>query len=741
MSIDETEVQPLNGVAHKRVRLEDPIADQIPGHRAMPEPVDQDERDAAKPSVPEPDEEGAAAGEERRGIATFVKDVAAHPHAKFAARQAAYPLLGIHALAVSTWKSRTTAEHDHWIRLARSQGNHELAHQWVEAAARFREQRHKRRMELLKAPWHLAKATVLGTGLTTGGLVALGIILAIVNKDARDAFRPLLDVMHAIEWMWWLGSVLWYPMLLATPFTLAAALWAVGRNASQHSTGWVSKLMPQSADAGIIVTADGIVQALKALPIKELKAAFKAGWTPAFTTTPIKEGQGYHAMFELPLDVTPQMVADQRERFARALHRAPIEVWAVDAERRGTGAVGHLDLWVADRGVLNKPAPEYPLLTSGTADVFTGVPAGVTPRGDILTIPMVGNNFVAGGMMGQGKSNACRVVFLGASLDPLAELRAYVFAGNGDFDAYRPRLSVYERGADRRTIVKGIEGLRWLYAEVERRENRLAELGAKKLTRDLALKHPDLRPIATLFSECHELFGDKEFGEEAAELGVQTMRRARKTGLWLGFDTQSSRKDAIPPKIVELVSVNACFAVKSWRSNDGFLGDGSFQAGIRATVLRPTTDRGRSLITGVSDELYEILNWFFIAVDDDSGWDAATDVIERAMKLLAKGTKTLGDAPVVVEERIERDLLADLLEVLPDDIETSAAQVVPLLKALDPVFYGGLKKRDDLVVRLAILGHKVPSTGNTWPMTPELVRGFMAKGTAASEPEDSDEAS
>ena len=112
------------------------------------------------------------------------------------------------------------------------------------------------------------------------------------------------------------------------------------------------------------------------------------------------------------------------------------------------------------------------------------------------------------------------------------------------------------------------------------------------------MQHQDLRPKLALFSECHEMFGHPEYGELAADLAAKTMRRARKTAIWLGFDTQSSRKDAIPPKVVELVSVNGCFYVKSWRSNDGFLGDGSFAAGIRATELRPGRDRGTSLVTG-----------------------------------------------------------------------------------------------------------------------------------------------
>jgi hypothetical protein len=33
----------------------------------------------------------------------------------------------------------------------------------------------------------------------------------------------------------------------------------------------------------------------------------------------------------------------------------------------------------------------------------------------------------------------------------------------------------------------------------------LAELGAKKLTRAIAERHPDLRPMLVVFSECHEM--------------------------------------------------------------------------------------------------------------------------------------------------------------------------------------------------------------------------------------------
>jgi S-DNA-T family DNA segregation ATPase FtsK/SpoIIIE len=91
-------------------------------------------------------------------------------------------------------------------------------------------------------------------------------------------------------------------------------------------------------------------------------------------------------------------------------------------------------------------------------------------------------NLVFGGLMGQGKSNAARVVMLGAALDPLAELWVFVFANNGDFDAYEPRLARYHRGIDDDVAADALHALRELYEKVAQREARLAELGAKKVT-------------------------------------------------------------------------------------------------------------------------------------------------------------------------------------------------------------------------------------------------------------------
>ena len=632
--------------------------------------------------------EGQVVGESRASVPRqavhVIRTVARHEHARAAGRNVAYVGIGAAVVARRLWESRSIARYERSIRSAEAAGDHEAALAWDMQRVKFIKDRHARRADLVELPLKVAKAA---PGIAAGFLavlIVIGVLMAIASRNVKEVAAPVRTVARIVEWVAIAFSVSWGPFLLALPWIVLLVLYLAGRSYANASTGaWTVAGKDDGEDPGIVITADTIVLALQHLPNPALKKALKDGWKPAFHTLPVRDGRGYSAVFSLPLGVTAGQVADQRPVLARNVHRAEVEVWPSDAEKSGAGPAGSVAVWIADRGVLSKAAPEYPLLHEGTADVFEGVPAGVSPRGDAISVPVIANNFVAGGQMGQGKSNACRVVMLGAALDPLAELWVHVLASNGDFDAYAPRLARYVRGAEDEHVAAAVASLQELYAEVGRREGRLADLGAKKLTRGLAQQYPDLRPKLALFSECHELFGHGEHGQLAADLAAKTMRRARKTGIWLGFDTQSARKDAIPPRIVELVSVNCCFYVKSWRSNDGFLGDGSFAAGIRATELRPGRDRGTSLVTGVSEAQFELLRWYFVEVNDDTGFDAAAEVIARAAGQAAPGTPVEGGRPVPAIEA--RDLLADLAEVLGEE-RVKLRDVVGLLRGLAPAW-------------------------------------------------------
>ncbi len=656
-------------------------------------------------------------------VVAVARRITAHERTRDAARwlarnTALYVITGTWLVARRLWEARTNSRYERLMRAAEAAGDYDRLTDWEARAEQARERRHRRRMDWLTAPVALVRTVVVAILSATGLLLGLGAVLAIGYEDFSWLLAPLHTAVDVVTWLVWLLGVLWLPAVLTAPWVVVAGLWQVGRR---------SGAVPQwAAPSGsrehptVIVTSGGIATALAHLGIPAVNRAVKEGWQVEFATPPVRVNRrGYQAMFSLPMGVTPEMIADKRDVLARNLVRAPLEVWPTAAER-----AGYVDLWVADQGSTEKPAPPYPLLHDGAADVFAGVPLGVSQRGDVIAPALPGGNVAFGGVMGQGKSNAARVVMAGAALDPLAELWVFVFANNGDFDAYRPRLARYHRGVDDTTVVAALDSLRALYDEVGRREARLADLGAKKVTRPLAEKHPDLRPVIALFSECHELFGHGEHGKEAADLAVQTMRRARKTAISLAFDTQSSRADAIPPKIVELVKINACFAVKSWRSNDGFLGDGSFQAGIRATELRMGKDVGTSVLTGATDERFEIVKWFYIEVDDDTGYDAAADIITRAVSVVHPAVETLVNRrDDSADSEDSRDLLADLDTVLGNE-RVPAADVPALLRDLAPNWepyrrLNGTRLRQVLDKQHGI---KVPSTGNRYPLDPVAVR-------------------
>uniref|UniRef100_UPI002FEF340D zonular occludens toxin domain-containing protein n=1 Tax=Streptomyces cyaneofuscatus TaxID=66883 RepID=UPI002FEF340D len=563
---------------------------------------------------------------------------------------------------------------------------------------RFRAERHKRRMDLLTAPQQAVKAAGFGAAGGLGLLLAVGIALAIATKDPADVITPLMALVELIRLLVVIVTVVWGPLLAVGPWLALAAVWAVGRN-QQAAPAWAMPATAEGESRDVVPDEGAILDALRHLGIAKLNQAFKAGWQPRWVAPTTRLGNGWHSRLQLPMGVTVEMVNDKKAILAHNLMRKPVEVWPTEPE------ASVLDLWVADQGSLSGKVPEWPLLTGGEADYFKGVPIGVSQRGDLITAKLMATNWIVGGIMGSGKSSLVIALLLGAMLDPLVDIEAYVMAYNVDYDPMRERLRALVKGDEDEQIEAAVKALRGLRQEVTDRGKLLEQLGGDevRLTRALAQRDPRMRPKVVVFDECHELFMHKKYGAEAAELAVKVMKKARKVGITLIFVTVSPTADSIPRDVTRNTSHNVAFAVGDHIANDGLLGTGKHKAGITATTLNPAENVGTAVTVGFTKNPFELIRSYYVR--KDSTTDQITPVVKRALAL-REGMAPAPDAPA--DEPV--DHLTDFLTVLGDAKRMRTDEVRQRLATLNPTEYQGWTA-SDLIQALEAVGAPAYKSG------------------------------
>ncbi|MFJ3436454.1 cell division protein FtsK [Streptomyces cyaneofuscatus] len=610
-----------------------------------------------------------------------VRRVALHDRtrstARFTVRHGMYVVGGGRIVARRAWEGRTASRYLRMLRAAEAAGNTELAEQWEERLHRFRAERHKRRMDLLTAPQQAVKAAGFGAAGGLGLLLAVGIALAIATKDPADVITPLMALVELIRLLVVIVTVVWGPLLAIGPWLALAAVWAVGRQ-QQAAPAWAMPAAAAGESRDVVPDEGAILDALRHLGIAKLNQAFKAGWQPRWVAPTTRLGNGWHSRLQLPMGVTVEMVNDKKAILAHNLMRKPVEVWPTEPE------ASVLDLWVADQGSLSGKVPDWPLLTGGEADYFKGVPIGVSQRGDLITARLMATNWIVGGIMGSGKSSLVIALLLGAMLDPLVDIEAYVMAYNVDYDPMRERLRALVKGDEDEQIEAAVKALRGLRQEVTDRGKLLEQLGGDevRLTRALAQRDPRMRPKVVVFDECHELFMHKKYGEEAAELAVKVMKKARKVGITLIFVTVSPTADSIPRDVTRNTSHNVAFAVGDHIANDGLLGTGKHKAGITATTLNPAENVGTAVTVGFTKNPFELIRSYYIR--KDSSTDQITPVVKRALAL-REGMAPTPDVPTGEPA----DHPANVLTVLGDRETMRSTEVLAALIRMWPDEYSG----------------------------------------------------
>ncbi|MCA1835860.1 MAG: hypothetical protein LC721_05860, partial [Actinobacteria bacterium] len=247
------------------------------------------------------------------------------------------------------------------IRLARLAGDRDALAEWTERLVSLKDGRAERLRALPATLVAGLRTLFMGVCVLAGLLVVVGLWLAFTPGTIGWSgwwllIRHILDeTLTALSFA--VGASLW----VAPPAVLVAA-WREGRRAAAPPRWLFSPEERAESDAEI--TADVITAALAHVKIPALTRYLTSGGVLEYVVTPREQGGGTYTQVRLPMGVTAaELLGSAKvELLAGNLGRHRHEVWP---QREKDTDARVLDLWVADKGTMDKPAPPWPLLTDG----------------------------------------------------------------------------------------------------------------------------------------------------------------------------------------------------------------------------------------------------------------------------------------------------------------------------------------------------------------------------------------
>jgi DNA segregation ATPase FtsK/SpoIIIE, S-DNA-T family len=449
----------------------------------------------------------------------------------------------------------------------------------------------------------------------------------------------------------------------AWPVLAAAAVLALARTGrpSGHRIVGTAIVPPDYSPP----THEIITRALGSLNIAQINAALKPDKDGRaqgirFVSDVMRDGPGWTCHLDLPHGVSASDILARREALASGLRRPLSATWPAGVPEEHPG---RLDLWVGFQDISKARPTAGPLPRARQTDLFASIPFGTDPRGRTVSVPMVETNWIIGAAPGQGKTASVRQIGCAAALDVLADMWIHELAGKGDLDPLAKVCHRYCSGLDDEAIAYAAESARLLKAEVDRRAAAFRQLrgtGAMpdgKVTRDLAAKHKQLRPLVAIFDEVQNLLTDKQHGDQAAEDLAYTIRVGRALGIIVVLSTQRPDAKIIPTAITGLVVCRFCLMVPDQPANDLVLGTTSYRRGYDATVFRPKLDAGLGWLKGGEEGIPQICRTYYLDLP------ATERIAARARDMRDRAGVLTGYALGELEVTEARDILADVLAV------------------------------------------------------------------------------
>ncbi|MFJ4647527.1 ATP-binding protein [Streptomyces bobili] len=613
-----------------------------------------------------------------RAVKTAVTHETTRATARAVARHASYTFNGGRIVARRTWDGKTGSRYERMIRAAEAAGNLEAAEEWEERLTRFRAARHHRRMDLLHSPVEAAKGVAVGTGMGIGGLVALGVVMAIATKDVTAVVTPLMATIEFINLMITIVHVVWGPLISLGPFFALLALWAVG--SKQHAAPqWALPAKVRNSE-GEPITPSIVVKALRDLGVPALRNAIKEmGDAGASMLSPIViAGCGVEVDVTLPSGVSTNEIQQRRRKLAENLARHEHEVFITIPTAART-----VRLWVAESGALDEPIGPSPLVTDETmtADYTKGrAPWGQDLRGDAATISLYQRHLLITGLSNQGKTAALRALALWLALDRSVEFWMGDLKGAGDWAMFDGLATKLIQGPTDDHVIQVTE---------------MAEDAVDEMNRRLQAPPGTMFPLLVVTVDeaqvafmCPAVDEDKRpyGGSKAKSRYFTAVRKIHNQGravnvlMWQG--TQDPTDQNLPKLVREGAHTRASLALGTESQARMALGDKAVDGGAAPNLLRPGLDKGTLVVAsdGIAipaGQASITVRTHYISTED------ATTVADRA-KALRDGVTTLH----AIERGEDRDPLADIAAVVGDASRVLTQDVLKRLAALNADAYG-----------------------------------------------------